>query len=87
MIEEDDDTSTEDGEGEEESEEEEVSEEEEEEAEAAASGPIAPPVTLFNTSGLDRPVNINDPISGSGNPALTDPEVDAPPAGDNGDQQ
>jgi len=72
-------------ESEEESEEEEASEEEEE-AEAAATGPIAPPVTIFNTSSLERPVTINDPISGSGNPALTDPDVDTPPAGSNGDQ-
>lgn len=85
---EEDEGSGEESEGEESEEEseEEESSEEEEEAEAAATGPIAPPVTIFNTSSLERPVTINDPISGSGNPALTDPDVDTPPAGNNGDQ-
>ena len=70
----------------EEEEEEEASEEEEEESEGPATGPIAPPVSIISTNSLDRRGSINDPISGSGNPALVDPDVDGPSAGSNGDQ-
>ena len=64
------------GEGEGEDEEEtEGEEEEEEDAEDAAVGPITPPPALINTDTLDAGVDITQPISGSGNPALLDPVV------------
>ncbi|MEP3421670.1 MAG: hypothetical protein ABJN35_08050 [Erythrobacter sp.] len=69
-----------------EDEEEEASEEEEEESEGPASGPIAPPVSIISTNALDRNGAINDPISGSGNPGLIDPDVDGPQADGNGEQ-
>ncbi|MEO1221169.1 MAG: hypothetical protein AAFY42_07440, partial [Pseudomonadota bacterium] len=72
---------TEEAEGE--SEEEET--EEEEDSEGPASGPINPPPSLINTNTLDQRGAINDPISGSGNPALLDPEVaTSNPAGNGG---
>lgn len=43
--------------------------EEEEEAEKAAAAPVAPPVILINTRPLNPPLDIVEPISGSGNPA------------------
>ncbi len=69
-----------------EEEEEEAAEEDEEESEGPASGPIAPPVSIINTSTLDRRGAINDPISGSGNPALIDPDIDVPANDGNGEQ-
>ena len=47
----------------------ESSDEEEEDAKQAASAPITPPVVLIDTSPLNPPVDIVDPVSGSGNPA------------------
>lgn len=47
----------------------ESSEEEEEEAEEAARSPIEPPVILIDTRPLHPPLDITDPVSGSGNPA------------------
>ncbi|WP_108788342.1 hypothetical protein [Erythrobacter sp. Alg231-14] len=69
-----------------EEEEEEAAEEEEEESEGPASGPIAPPVSIISTNALDRNGAINDPISGSGNPGLIDPDVTGPQADGNGEQ-
>ena len=67
---------------EEESEEEEGSEEEEEDSEGPATGPINPPPSIISTNSLDRRGAVNDPISGSGNPALLDPDVPVQPDGD-----
>jgi hypothetical protein len=78
----DDSEDSEETDEEEAEEEEEAAEEEEEESEEPTSGPIAPPVSIINTNTLDRRGAINDPISGSGNPALIDPDVDV--SGDNG---
>ena len=76
---------SEEAEDEEESEEEESSEEDEEDSEGPAVGPIAAPPSLINTNTLEQRGLINDPISGSGNPALLDPEVTTtPPAGNGG---
>ena len=68
----------------EEAEEEETSEEEED-SEGPASGPIAPPVSIINTSTLEQRGAINDPISGSGNPALLDPNVNVGVSGAGGE--
>lgn len=48
---------------------------EEEETEGPTTGPINPPPSIINTNALEQRSTINDPISGSGNPALLDPEV------------
>ncbi|UAB78759.1 hypothetical protein INR77_03260 [Erythrobacter sp. SCSIO 43205] len=49
--------------------------EEEDEVEGPTTGPINPPPSIINTGTLEQRGAINDPISGSGNPALLDPEV------------
>ena len=41
--------------------------------EAENSSPIAPPVVLIDSSPLNPTVEIEDPVSGSGNPALLGP--------------
>lgn len=57
--------------------------EEEEEDEDEASSPIAPPVVLINTRALNPDVDVTDPVSGTGNPALIDASLsDGPPQGD-----
>lgn len=56
--------------------------EEEEEAEQAASAPIAPPVVLINSSPLNPDVDIDDPVSGTGNPALIGASVTEGTQGD-----
>jgi hypothetical protein len=43
---------------------------EEEGAEASKRSPIAPPAPLISTRPLDPPVNVDEPVAGSGNPAL-----------------
>lgn len=43
---------------------------EEEGAEAGKRAPIPPPAPLINTRPLDPPVNVEEPVAGSGNPAL-----------------
>jgi len=63
---------------------EDATEEEEKQAEKAARAPIAPPVILIDTRPLNPPVDIVDPVSGSGNPALLGPVT---PAGTQGDGQ
>ncbi|MFU7529169.1 beta strand repeat-containing protein [Qipengyuania sp. ASV99] len=72
---------------EEEEAEEEAAEEEEEESQGPASGPISPPPTLIDTNSLEVRGDITDPFSGAGNPALLDPDIDAPPSGGEGAQQ
>lgn len=76
--------SEEESEEEESEEEEESSEEEEEDSEGPATGPINPPPSIINTQSLDQQGAINDPISGTGNPALLDPEVGVPDIDGNG---
>lgn len=66
---------SEDSEESEEEDSEEDSSEEEEDSQGPATGPINPPPSIINTNDLDQRGTINDPISGSGNPALLDPEV------------
>jgi hypothetical protein len=54
------------------------------------SSPIEPPMPLINTRALDGDVDVTDPVSGSGNPALIGSPVDAAAAGaatSNGDEQ
>lgn len=42
----------------------------EEGAEAGKRAPISPPAPLINTRPLDPPLNVDEPVAGSGNPAL-----------------
>ncbi|MEM7700674.1 MAG: hypothetical protein AAF251_01935 [Pseudomonadota bacterium] len=79
-------------ESEEEEDEEEASEEEDEDSEGPATGPIPAPPALIDTNNLERNTVISDPISGTGNPALLDPEINvpeppAPPANESGGSQ
>lgn len=48
---------------------EDAEQEEEEQAEKAAAAPITPPVILIDTRPLNPPLDIVEPVSGSGNPA------------------
>lgn len=59
-----------------------ATEEEEEDAEQAASAPIAPPVVLINTSPLNPDVDVTDPVSGTGNPALIGASISQAAQGD-----
>ena len=56
---------------------EESSEEEEEESDSAAQAAIEPPAVLIDTRPLNPPLDIADPVSGSGNPASLSPTPDA----------
>jgi hypothetical protein len=56
--------------------------EDEEEAEDEASAPIAPPVVLINTRPLSPEIDVTDPVSGTGNPALIDTSLSDDAQGD-----
>lgn len=58
------------------------SSEEEEEAERTARAPIESPAVLINTRPLNPPVDIADPVSGSGNPASLAEPTDTSAPGD-----
>jgi len=45
-----------------------------------ATSPIKPPHPLFDTSALGDKGDVNDPVSGSGNPALMETPAGSPPA-------
>lgn len=67
-----------------------ATDEEEDEAEQAARAPIEPPVVLIDTRPLNPPIDIADPVSGSGNPAALAPlpaTAAVPPAAPAGDDQ
>ncbi|WP_283938192.1 hypothetical protein [Sphingomonas brevis] len=50
--------------------------------EDGATSPIEPPVPLFDTSALGDQGDIDDPVSGSGNPALMETPAGCPTGGD-----
>ncbi|KEO89239.1 hypothetical protein EH31_14520 [Erythrobacter longus] len=77
---------TEDTEDDSEEEAEEEGSEEEEESEGPTTGPINAPPSIIDTNALEQRGTINDPISGSGNPALLDPDVTVAPTNPEGGQ-
>jgi hypothetical protein len=58
------------------------SDDDKDQAEQDAQAPIAPPVVLINTRPLNPDVDVEDPVSGSGNPALINAGVGENPQGD-----
>jgi hypothetical protein len=57
-------------------------EEDKEQAEEAARAPIAPPVVLIDSRPLNPDVDVTDPVSGTGNPALIGASVRESAQGD-----
>jgi hypothetical protein len=42
------------------------------------SSPIAPPTSIIDSRALDQDVDVNEPVSGSGNPALIGSSLSEP---------